>query len=315
MRVFKILFLVFVGVLFSCNTKVIQSELIELKQFNYPVLKEKENNPVLRVCINSSGGEEVLQNVKINIGDSTRVNLSEIRLFYTGKDSILNTNVQFGKTLKNFDDAEFSGFQVLSEGDNYLWVSYRLTTSTNLVAKLDADLDFTKIDGKYLTNKKENLERELRVGVAVRQHWQDSVHTYRIPGLATSEKGTLLAVYDVRRESGRDLQGHMDIGLSRSFDAGKNWEPMQIALDMKTWGGLPEKFNGVSDACILVDKANNDIYIAGLWMHGVINAEGKWLDGLTENSKDWNHQWRTKGSQPGLSPKQTSQFYNYKKHG
>jgi sialidase-1 len=100
----------------------------------------------------------------------------------------------------------------------------------------------------------------------------------------------------------------MDIGLSRSFDGGQNWEPMQIVLDMKTWGGLPEKFNGVSDASVLVDKNTNDIYIAGLWMYGVINSNGEWVEGLTENSRDWNHQWRNKGSQPGLNPKQTSQF-------
>ena len=42
---------------------------------------------------------------------------------------------------------------------------------------------------------------ELRAGVAVRQHKQDGVHTSRIPGLATSTKGTLLAIYDARYES------------------------------------------------------------------------------------------------------------------
>jgi len=83
---------------------------------------------------------------------------------------------------------------------------------------------------------------------------------------------------------------------------------LQIAIDMKEWGGLPQKFNGVSDACILVDKNSNAIYIAGLWMHGVKNAEGKWLEGLTNESKDWNHQWKTRGSQPGFGVKESSQF-------
>ena len=85
----------------------------------------------------------------------------------------------------------------------------------------------------------------------MRQHNQDNVHTYRIPGLATANDGTLLSIYDVRYSSGRDLQGHMDIGLSRSLDKGKTWLPMQIVMDMGAWGGLPEKFNGVSDAHIL----------------------------------------------------------------
>lgn len=31
---------------------------------------------------------------------------------------------------------------------------------------------------------------------------------------------------------------------------------------MKDWGGLPEKYNGVSDANILVDENTGDIYVA-----------------------------------------------------
>lgn len=83
---------------------------------------------------------------------------------------------------------------------------------------------------------------------------------------------------------------------------------MQIIMDMGTWGGLPEKFNGVSDACILADEKTGAIYVAGLWMYGVLDEHGKWTEGLTENSKDWNHQWRAKGSQPGFDVKQTAQF-------
>jgi sialidase-1 len=147
-----------------------------------------------------------------------------------------------------------------------------------------------------------------RIGIALRQHNQDSVHTYRIPGLSTARDGSLLAIYDARRESARDLQGNIDIGVSRSIDGGNTWLPMQIAIDMGTWGGLPEKFNGVSDANILVDKNSGNIFIAGLWMHGVLSEEGKWIEGLTDTSTTWNHQWRNKGTQPGFDVKQSAQF-------
>ena len=147
-----------------------------------------------------------------------------------------------------------------------------------------------------------------RIGIALRQHNQDNVHTYRIPGLATAKDGSLLAIFDVRRDKGGDLQGNIDIGVSRSVDGGNTWLPMQIAIDMEQWGGLPEKFNGVSDPNILVDKNTGTIYIAGLWMHGVLDANGKWIEGLTDTSTNWNHQWRAKGSQPGFDVKQSSQF-------
>lgn len=149
----------------------------------------------------------------------------------------------------------------------------------------------------------------LRVGVALRKHRQDGVHTTRIPGLVTTKKGSLLAVYDARWDSSRDLQGDIDIALNRSVDGGQSWQPMQRILDMNQWGGLPQKFNGVSDACILVDETTGAIFVAGLWMHGVLDRNtGKWVEGLTEDSTRWIHQWHAKGSQPGLGVKQTSQF-------
>lgn len=84
---------------------------------------------------------------------------------------------------------------------------------------------------------------------------------------------------------------------------------MQVVLDMKEWGGLPEKYNGVSDANILVDEETGDIYVAGLWMYGVLDNEtGKWVPGMTKDSTRWMHQWRGKGSQPGFDVKKTSQF-------
>lgn len=149
----------------------------------------------------------------------------------------------------------------------------------------------------------------LRVGVALRKHKQDGVHTSRIPGLTTSKEGTLLAIYDARWDLGRDLQGDIDIALNRSVDGGKTWEPMQRILDQHEWGNLPEKYNGVSDACVLSDDKTGTIYVAGLWMHGILDAKtGKWVKGLNEESTEWLHQWKAKGSQPGLDVKQTCQF-------
>lgn len=140
-----------------------------------------------------------------------------------------------------------------------------------------------------------------RLGISVMDG--DEVKGARIPGIATTPKGTLLAIYDARYESSRDLQGHMDIGLSRSTDGGQSWEPMKAIIDMGEWGGLPEKYNGVSDPCILVDKGTGKIIVAGLWMHGVKDNTGKWI-----GATGWNHQWNPGGSMSGLDPKETSQF-------
>src|SRR3546814_7799977 len=82
-------------------------------------------------------------------------------------------------------------------------------------------------------------------------------------------------------------------------------------MDMGEWGGLPEKFNGVSDACILVDQNSDAIYIAGLWMYGVLDTEGNWVEGLNEQSDDWNHQWRNKRSEEHTSELQSLMRISY----
>ena len=117
-------------------------------------------------------------------------------------------------------------------------------------------------------------------------------HTFRIPAMVNTNKGTLLAVYDMRYNSRRDLQGHMDIGLSRSTDGGETWARPVPIMDMKKFGGLPEDQNGCSDPNILVDRKTGEILVSAVWTHG----------------KPGTHQWRGKDSEPGHSIHKSSQF-------
>ncbi len=150
---------------------------------------------------------------------------------------------------------------------------------------------------------------QLRVGIALRQHGQDGVHTTRIPGLTVTPRGTLIAMYDARRNQRDDLQGDIDICYNRSTDGGRTWSPMMTAIDMGEWGGLPQKYNGVSDGSVTCDTTTGKLYICGVWMHGIMDpTTGKWVEGLTEESTAWNHQWREHGSQPGYDVRQSSQF-------
>ncbi len=284
--------------------------------FQVPVLKGKAVNPLLRIKITTAANTEILLNsLTLSLKGSTKISdIARIQVYFTKSDSTAGRwsgfeNAQLlGESSIIKNSIVISGKAPLLAGPNYIWVSCQLNTNANLLHFISARCEELAFDHSKIIPQVTNQQIKQRLGIAVRQHNQDNVHTYRIPGLTTSTKGTLLAVYDVRRESGRDLQGHMDIGLSRSHDQGNTWDPMQIVLDMKTFGGLPEKFNGVSDACILSDDKTGTLYIAGLWMHGVLNDQGEWIEGLNENSDVWNHQWRNRGSQPGFGIKETAQF-------
>ncbi len=135
----------------------------------------------------------------------------------------------------------------------------------------------------------QGTERKVTI---IHKQGQFGCHTFRIPALVATNKGTLLAVYDMRYNSRRDLQGHMDIGLSRSTDGGETWARPVPIMDMKKFGGLPEDQNGCSDPNILVDRKTGEILVSAVWTHG----------------KPGTHQWRGKGSEPGHSIHKTSQF-------
>lgn len=286
----------------------------EIDSPTLPVLTGKEYNPVqkislIRDSVDSNRKEYILEKVTLSLEGTTDISdIDKVMLFKVKENDKFETDQPVGEVQPTSTKITFSDHFTVTEDTISLWVSVTLKDNIDLTHKI-------KIQCKEIVTDQGKLRilphdaKELRTGVALRQHGQDGVHTSRIPGLATSKKGTLLAIYDARYESSRDLQGHIDIALNRSFDGRRTWEPLQVVLDRGEWGGLPEKYNGVSDACILVDDRTGDIYVAGLWMHGLLDAEtGKWVEGLTVDSTRWLHQWRAKGSQPGFGVKETSQF-------
>ena len=301
------LVLCFAFMLMSCSQDA--NIKLEVIQPVFPVLTLKEHNPVLKMqIIRENKDSYVLQRVKFTMDGTTQPDQVEsISLFMSGKEGAFATEQQFGQSVSAANDIVFADEYPVDTDTLFLWVSMKLKPVIDLTGRVNFHCMGIKTDRGNI-QASVNSAKGLRVGVALRQHNDDGVHTYRIPGLATTRKGTLIAIYDVRREMSRDLQGDIDIGLNRSFDGGTTWEPMQIAMDKGMYGDLPEKFNGISDACILVDQNSDDIYIAGLWMYGVLDDNGQWIEGLTELSNAWNHQWLRKGSQPGFSVKKTSQF-------
>lgn len=300
-------YLILFVVLFPYESISQSADIVYSVEPNYiPVLRNNAQNPIIRVKI-ESGINANLESIFLDFNGSTNyADIKSIELFYTGVDTVFKSNEPLFKLneIKQVTEIK-TDFKIGGKVSNF-WISVQLHSEVDLLHKLHCHVQQLKFSQFEIELSKATKSFIFRYGDALRKFGQDGVHTSRIPGLATSDNGTLMAIYDARRELGRDLQGDIDIALNRSFDLGNTWESIQVIIDKGEWGGLPQKFNGVSDASILVN--GSDIFVIGLWMHGVINNEGKWLEGLTEESEDWNHQWRDKGSQPGFGVKQTSQF-------
>jgi len=59
---------------------------------------------------------------------------------------------------------------------------------------------------------------------------QGGYHTYRIPSILTTPKGTVLALCEGRKGSTSD-SGDIDVVMRRSLDGGASWSPLQVLAD------------------------------------------------------------------------------------
>lgn len=261
---------------------------IQIHSLVYPILKEKEENVVLDWDFYLAKGRKsvYLKGLDFSIEDTE---LSDIESFSIGlindaegEDIIETVKIDGKKVL------HFTGKRKLSEGKNTVRLHVTLKPNADIKNKLIVKPLSMMLNGQKYNFNVDSIER--RYGVALRKHNQDNADTYRIPGVITTEKGTLIAVYDIRYNNSKDLQEDIDIGMSRSLDGGQTWEEMDVIMDMGEYGHKPNSLNGVGDPAILYDKNNHTIWVAALWTHGMSEKDMAW--------------WASK---EGMSPKKTGQ--------
>ncbi len=253
----------------------------------HPILIGKANNALLKIELTMSGSTEPRKLTGVRVqpnGMSAPLNvLKNLRAWIGGSEPGEGALFAEESGAKRF--VEFRGDHTLAEGVNTLWISDEVGPGGSLDATVTARAMGVEVDGKWAGFSRDTPQAAQRIGVALRQAGQDGVHTFRIPGLVTTKRGTLIAVYDNRYRNSGDLPGDIDVGMSRSADGGRTWEPMRVIMDM----GDDPKWNhdGVGDPCILVDEQTGAIWVAATWSHG-------------------NRSWR--GSGPGLTPEETGQL-------
>lgn len=257
---------------------------IEVTQPVVPVLKGKAVNPVLGLKIATEGGLEplALEAVEVDLAGTTRPgDVAEIALLKGAQDPSGGFGTAFGEP-QGEEPTTFSANQNLAEGDNWWWLSVRLDEEADVDGVVDARVLRVKVSGKWIEVADGSPPGAQRIGVALRRQGDDGVKAYRIPGLVRTNAGSLIAAYDIRHNGAVDLPADIDVGVSRSTDGGRTWEPMRVAIDMGPGAG-----DGVGDPCVFVDRRTGRIWIAALWSQG-------------------NRAWH--GSGPGLEPAETGQL-------
>ena len=266
------------GVLLCSMTQAKDTLFVQQKQL--PILIERQDNILMQMRIDATTSKK-LDNISLEFGKEVDLkDIQAVKLYYGGTEALQDrdkkrfapvdylTSFTPGKTMQanpsysvkkdeltpTKRQITLKGEQKLFPGYNFFWVSIQMKKEASLHNKITTKLVKALVDGQETpveTVSDESMVR--RVGIGVRHAGDDGSAAFRIPGLTTTNKGTLLGVYDVRYNNSADLQEHVDIGLSRSTDGGKTWEKMRLPLTFGEDEGLPKAQNGVGDPAILVD--------------------------------------------------------------
>lgn len=258
----------------------------------HPVLIRNEHNSLMRLTVESREPGHRVRSFTFRLsGTDDPKDIESLELFYSGDGEDLEAGNRFGDPAGPAPEVVFQGDQILPPGKYLFRLSVRLQPDADLGHRVDAVCTAVETSAGTVKPRDETPEVSKRIGVALRKHMEEGVHTYRIPALATTPKGTLLCVYDMRRRKSRDLQEDIDVGLSRSTDGGRTWGTQRVIMDMGEWGGLPQHENGIGDPGILVDPETGEIFVWAVWMWG----------------KPGKHQWVEDGSEPGFDIARSAQ--------
>jgi sialidase-1 len=296
-RYFLILIIITQMMMLSCrrDTGFPALEYATLRQQKVPVFIGRENNGLIEVHLFFSDENRIpaLKSLEVVFSDNSNSTWLKTLCVHAihQHESGQEEKVIFGETRRIRRQTKIRGSQKLEPGLNKL----SLSLSANDDAPLESSAAISEIRLHFRGGRKLVLSTagrfSYRPALVLRQGGQDGCDTYRIPGLVTTKKGTLIAVYDNRYNSSKDLQEEIDVGMSRSTDGGQTWEPMRVIINMGEWGGNPRHLNGAGDACVLYDHINHTIWVAALWMSGSSRDKMLWWD-----------------SQPGMLPTETGQF-------
>lgn len=271
-------------------------------QLQVPALIRGGKSPLLSFDVEAEGSKKADKVVQAVISTEGTTDIKDVDSYtlYAGKNGSTDpaTATRLGsqtagkKLVFDFD-------YTLTSGVNRFFLIASISDKANQSHRVNATLGAVKLAnaGVLRSDSKPNGVKQ-RIGFNVATGGDTVVRTdgssmvcrrMRIPGMVTTNAGTLLAVYDLRWKQNGDLPGDIDVGLSRSTDGGKSWEAPRPVLDMGQWLGQPENKNGVGDPAILVDRKTGHIYISGLVAHGLSSG------------------WYWGKSKPGMDPKDTGQ--------
>lgn len=246
----------------------------------YPMMKRAQVNPVFAIKLDAKNtGTPGTLSFTV-----TPANSIEKITLRTGEEKGLDfkDSVELGEAKPN------SGGKVtikckedLTDGEHWLWIDATPSEKSQVggvveFGKIEADMGGKKAKGKDIQQrigymvalagekvaqvgdenagskpprKKKTTRKSKTAGDSEEETTGRMCRAFRIPGLTTTAKGTLVGCFDARYGHEGDLCADIDVAVVRSTDGGQTWTTPYVAMDAG-----PGSNNGCGDPCILEDS-------------------------------------------------------------
>lgn len=256
---------------------------------NWPVMKNLDMNGVLRFKLQETPSSYADMSVTVDLSGSAALEDVEsvsICIPPSGFDDVWETlagGVSVGTVLGTSPVSADGTARVAVDGASLVpgtaysfWVSVKMKDNASLDGRVKVKLTDVSVGNSSLAVPDVPAASQ-RIGYAVaksgdmitggKQEGRISSY-FRIPGIVRAKNGDLVAVYDIRYNSGTDLPAVIDVGVARSSDGGETWTRTAVAMD---WDAVMEPdgsgYNsrwGIGDPAILVDENTGTLWLAAI---------------------------------------------------
>lgn len=256
-----------------------------------------DNEEILKINLSTKGSAETtISNLVFKMTGTTDINdVEEVKLYTTGtktefdaRNPFTKGTILLGSTIPTNGEITLNTAGNLVEGNNHLWLTYKVKETALEGNKLDAEvISITTSEETYTfengnpTGSREVLLRRTLVFAP----GDYGSKNYRIPAICTAADNTLVTITDKRKYNSTDLPEDIDLVCRRSTDKGKTWsEPVTVAQG--TGRG-----KGYGDAVII--KSNTGKLVAlfvggtGLWTSTPTNPIRAYSIESTDNGVTW----------------------------
>jgi hypothetical protein len=150
-----------------CSRGPEPSGQVSTRTFNYPVLKGKKDNPVLRISLENKSAGSGGALFSLRLAGTDQRDVDSLRIYYTGSDSLFGDEILFGQAAAARKKTRIPGQYSLGTGTHYFWVSCELSQAADLLSRISLSLDYLLLADQKLFPVTVSGVPYARTGVAV----------------------------------------------------------------------------------------------------------------------------------------------------